>query len=171
MTNAADQLRQIIRRCVDSEGLGPLARRTGLGIGQIRSIYTGRAPLLTTVSQACDALGYELVIRPRAGLSGVSGTPAESVSQQIQSDARKKSPPSGPALAPGAEPVPDRAIAEILAALADEYEALNARGRESLRLRFWATHPDLRERARTAAGRRLARLAGGGGGRGLEVEG
>ena len=47
--------------------------------------------------------------------------------------------------------MPDRAIAEILAALADEYEALDAYGRESLRLRFWGLNPDLRERERTAA--------------------
>ena len=33
--------------------------------------------------------------------------------------------------------------------LADEYEALNARGRESLLMRFWAAHPDLRERERS----------------------
>lgn len=148
MTDAADQLRRIIRRCVDSEGLGPLARRTGLGIGQIRSIYTGRAPLLTTVTQACDALGYELVIRPRSAVSDTSPAPFPSVSRPPESDASKKSPPSEPALAPGAEPVPDRAIAEILAALADEYESLNGHGRESLRMRFWATHPDLRERER-----------------------
>ena len=47
--------------------------------------------------------------------------------------------------------MPDRGIAEILAALADEYEALDAHGRESLRLRFWGLNPDLRERERTAA--------------------
>ena len=60
-------------------------------------------------------------------------------------------------------PVTDPRIAEVLAVLADEYEALDARGRESLLLRFWALNPDLRERAAARQGPRLARLAGGGG--------
>ena len=50
---------------------------------------------------------------------------------------------------PALDPVTDPRIAEALAVLADEYEALNARGRESLLLRFWAAHPDLRESARS----------------------
>ena len=60
-------------------------------------------------------------------------------------------------------PVTDPRIAEALAALADEYEALDARGRESLLVRFWALNPDLRERAAARQGPRLARLARGGG--------
>ena len=63
----------------------------------------------------------------------------------------------------GRHVTPGGAIAEILAALADEYEALNDHGRESLRMQVWAALPHLRERADRRAGRRLARLAGGGG--------
>ena len=48
---------------------------------------------------------------------------------------------------PALDRVTDPRIAEALAVLADEYEALNARGRESLLMRFWAAHPDLRERS------------------------
>ena len=151
MTDSATQLQRIVQQRVDAEGLGPLARRTGLGIGQIRSICAGRAPLITTVSQACDALGYELVIRPRGAVSDTSPDFSSSVSPIGETDLKKKSaaeiPPPGSAW----EPVPDRGIAEILAALADEYEALDAHGRESLRLRFWGLNPDLRERERTAA--------------------
>ena len=43
--------------------------------------------------------------------------------------------------------VTDRTIAEIISVLADEYEELNQRGRESLTLRFWSAFPDLRERS------------------------
>ena len=46
-----------------------------------------------------------------------------------------------------AEPVPNRHIAEILAALADEYAAADQHTRESLRIRFWHAYPDLRESA------------------------
>ena len=82
-------------------------------------------------------------------------------------------PPPESGTAPALEPVPDRRIAEALAVLADEYEALNPRGRESLLMRFWAAYPDLRERRSLGQGRRLARLAGdrGGPARGLGVTG
>ena len=171
------QIRSIVAAALSGSGMGQrrLEAVKSLPAWSLRGIMDPsreQSPSVDRAAEILAALGYELVIRPRAGLSGVSGTPVESVLEPAQSDAGKKSPPSEPALAPGAEPVPDRAIAEILAALADEYEALNGHGRESLRMQFWATHPHLRERARTAAGRRLARLAGGGGqGRGLEVEG
>ena len=55
----------------------------------------------------------------------------------------------------------DRRLAEMLAAVADEWEALNEPGRSSMAKRFWHDHPHLRERADALAGRRLARLAGG----------
>lgn len=67
--------------------------------------------------------------------------------------------PSAPADVAGV-PVEDRRLAEMLAVLADEFEALNERGQESLCTRFWHAHPDLRERALARQGRRLARLAG-----------
>lgn len=167
MTDGATHLRQIVQRRVEAEGLHPLARRTGLGIGQIRSICTGRAPLLTTVIQVCAALGYELVIRPRGAAAPEAPTPVKSPEFDVGNDT--PAPPDRtvptPASAPGVafEPVPDRRIAEVLAVLADEWEAADARTREALLIRFWHAYPDLRERAAARAGRRLARLARGGG--------
>ena len=47
-------------------------------------------------------------------------------------------------LAPGGGvPVADRRLAGMLAALADEYEAMNARGRDSLAARFDIAFPEL----------------------------
>ena len=151
MTNAALHLRQLVQRRVEAEGLHPLARRTGLGIGQIRSICKGRAPLLTTVSQVCAALGYELRICRREAVSAAASKPSRSTSRIREVDPGAPAPPSGTAL----ETVSDRRLAEILAAVADEWEALNEAGRVSLETRIWTLHPDLRERER-----RLARVVG-----------
>lgn len=46
-------------------------------------------------------------------------------------------------------PVADRDLAEILALLADEYEALNDHGRRQLAARFRAAFPELRGGAAT----------------------
>ncbi len=67
MTAPTDHLRRTIQRYVEAEGLHPLAARTGLGIGQIRSICAGRAPLSTTLQRACDALGLEFYVGPPRG--------------------------------------------------------------------------------------------------------
>ena len=78
--------------------------------------------------------------------------------------AASPAPDAGRSTLPGdvaGVPVADRRLAEMLAVLADEFEALDARGQESLTLRFWGLHPDLRERLLARQGRRLARLAGG----------
>ncbi len=63
--------------------------------------------------------------------------------------AASPAPDAGRSTSPGdvaGVPVADRRLAEMLAVLADEFETLDARGQESLTLRFWGLHPDLRER-------------------------
>ena len=161
----AARFRDLVQCRLDEIGQSPItaARRAGLPRDAIRSVFRGHPPSLERAAQIAAALGYELVIRPRGAVSDTSPEFPSSVSRIRETDPQKKSaaeiPPPGSAW----EPVPDRGIAEILAALADEYEALDAHGRESLRLRFWGLNPDLRERADRRAGRRLARLAGGGG--------
>ena len=121
----------------------------------IQSVLDGHDPHLSRASDIAAALGYELVIRPREAVS--TGAAASEKTRQIAPIRRVFSERSNEAAAPepALEPVTDRHIAEAVAVLADEYEALNARGRESLLMRFWATHPDLRERER-----RLARVVG-----------
>ena len=154
MTDGATHLREIVQRHVEVEGLHPLARRTGLGIGQIRSICAGRAPLLSTVYRVCEALDLDLTIRPRGAAASADQNPAKTPDFRRVSDE---------VAAPGAtadvafEVVPDRHIAELLAAIADEYEALNGDGRASLLTRIWGLHPELRERERRL-GRVLAWL-------------
>ena len=164
---AIQRLVSEIRNGLSARGLSVRGaeRRARLPQRAIQSVLDGHDPHLSRAADILAALGYELVIRPRGG-------PAAEA--EAAPDAPSPAPGTGPGAggstarstaspAPAFEPVPDRRIAEALAVLADEYEALNARGRESLLMRFWAAHPDLRERALHHAGRRLARLAGGGG--------
>ena len=162
------QIRSIVTDALAESGMGQrrLEATRSLPAWSLRGIMDPsreQSPSVDRAAQILAALGYELVIRPRGAVSDTSPEISPSVSRIRETDFEKKSaaeiPPPGSAW----EPVPDCGIAEILAALADEYEALDAHGRESLRLRFWGLNPDLRERADRRAGRRLARLAGGGG--------
>lgn len=106
-----------------------------------------QSPSVDRAAEICRALGYELVIRPR-----------DERLEQVADDLG----PEGvipdntlPPQAPGASlaPVSDPRLAEILAAFADEWDELNARGREALAIRVWTLLPELRERER-----RLARV-------------
>ena len=56
-------LRRTIERMVAAEGLRPLAARTGIPLGQIRSLLAGRAVRITTLEQITSALGLRLQVR------------------------------------------------------------------------------------------------------------
>ena len=119
----------------------------------MQAVLDGHIPSLDRAAEIAEALGYELTIRPRDPSAVPEATPAKSP------QFRRGSPPAAvPAPAAGAvfEPVADRRIAEVLAVLADTFDALGEPGRELLLAHFWATHPALRER-----GRRLGRVVGG----------
>ena len=111
-------------------------------------MFRGHPPSLERAAQIAAALGLELYIGPPRGVSGASKAPSEFVSRAPGDKFAAPGAPPGGASGVALERVADLAIAELLAALADEYEALNARGRESLLARFWGLHPDLRERER-----------------------
>ncbi len=78
----------------------------------------------------CKELGLECYIGP----------PRPPASSLFNPELNKDAPPPDSALAP----VADRDLAEILALLADEYEALNDHGRRQLAARFRAAFPELR---------------------------
>jgi len=59
-----DLLRSAVRQHVDREGLRPLSVRTGVPVGQLRSILQGRAALSTTLERVSSALGLEFYIGP-----------------------------------------------------------------------------------------------------------
>ena len=59
-----DQIRSAVRRHVAREGLRPLSVRTGIPVGQLRSLMQGRAALSTTLERVSSALGLEFYIGP-----------------------------------------------------------------------------------------------------------
>ena len=69
-------LRKRLRHLINEEGLRPTSNRTGIPVGQIRSLLSGRAALTTTVSSVCASLGLEFYIGPprqlRVPVTGVA---------------------------------------------------------------------------------------------------
>ena len=65
--NGIERLRTAFRELVEAEGLRPLAARTGIPVGQIRSLLDGRAVRVTTIQSMTEVLGVRLLIGPGAG--------------------------------------------------------------------------------------------------------
>ena len=61
---AIEQLRQIVRERIATEGLRPFAARTSIPIGQIRSLLNGSAARYTTLASIASSLGLELYVGP-----------------------------------------------------------------------------------------------------------
>ena len=62
--NGIERLRNAFRALVNAEGLRPLAARTGIPVGQIRSLIDGRAVRVTTLELMTQVLGVNLTIGP-----------------------------------------------------------------------------------------------------------
>ena len=59
-----DYLRQAVQRRVETEGLRPFSVRTGIPLGQLRSLLQGRAARSTTLERMSSVLGLEFYIGP-----------------------------------------------------------------------------------------------------------
>ena len=53
---------QLVRQQIETEGLRPLAKRTGIPLGQLRSFVQGRASRHTTLQSIASAMGMQLSI-------------------------------------------------------------------------------------------------------------
>ena len=67
-----DYLRRAVRRKIKKEGLRPFAARTGIPVGQLRSLVEGRAARYTTLASIASVMGLQLYIG-----RGLRGNPAE----------------------------------------------------------------------------------------------
>ncbi len=73
-----DYLRRVVRQRVETEGLRPFSLRTGIPVGQLRSVVQGRAAHSTTLESIASVLGLEFYIGPaRADSSAPPGLPSE----------------------------------------------------------------------------------------------
>ncbi len=59
-----DYLRRAVRERVEKEGLRPFSARTGIPLGQLRSLLQGRAARSTTLELMSSVLGLEFYIGP-----------------------------------------------------------------------------------------------------------
>ena len=93
----------------------------------LTAFLRGHAPSVGHAAEICGVLGLEFYIGPlRTPVDAAPAPPAK--------------PAGEPAFAPGTDPD----FLAVEAALADEYQANNDRGRRSLIARFWALFPELR---------------------------
>ena len=77
-SDGVEYLRRIVRERIDSEGLRPLSLRTGVPLGQLRSLVQGRAARSTTLELIASVLGLEFYIGPaRPGASTSPELPSE----------------------------------------------------------------------------------------------
>ena len=53
---------QLVRQQIDTEGLRPVAKRTGIPLGQLRSFVQGRASQLTTLQSIASAMGMQVFV-------------------------------------------------------------------------------------------------------------
>lgn len=58
---------QAVRQRIETEGLRPFALRTGIPLGQLRSVVQGRASRYTTLESIASVLGMRLFIGPAEG--------------------------------------------------------------------------------------------------------
>ena len=72
-----DYLRRAVRQRIETEGLRPLSLRTGVPVGQLRSVVEGRAARSTTLELIASVLGLEFYIGPARGDSTRPGLPSE----------------------------------------------------------------------------------------------
>ena len=65
--DAIDHLRRVVRQRIDVEGLRPLSVRTGVPVGQLRSVAEGRAARSTTLELIASVLELEFYVGPVRG--------------------------------------------------------------------------------------------------------
>ena len=142
-------IRRIVTVALSELGMGQrrLEAARGLPRWSLRGIMDPtreQSPSIDRAAEICRALGYELVIRPRAtDLKSVIPPPRSQI----------------PASGAGLGPVSDPRLATLLAVLADRWEEADAATRRDLEVRLWHAFPDLKEREQAGSGRRLVRLA------------
>ena len=144
-----------IEHLLQGRSVRGLSRESGLSETVIRAYRKGSDPsrrsLLALAKATGASIEWLVTGRGQAPERVSSGkTPCISDQGVFPEDTLVRDRPD-----PALIPVSDRRLATILAVLGDEWDALNEAGRASLVVRFWAAHPDLRERES-----RLARVVG-----------
>ena len=172
-----DEIRERIRLGLKHSGMNQYSAALSAGLPEdaIRTVLRGNDPRATRLAEICDALGLEFYVGPPRSRdrSAPRDPDTENRSGFVASHARNFEPNLEKCIMErqhGAKahgprefdlgPVTDPELATVIATITDEFEGLNDHGRKSLFTRFWSYFPDLRARAESRTGRRLARMAG-----------
>ncbi|MCY3732317.1 MAG: hypothetical protein OXF98_13335, partial [Rhodospirillaceae bacterium] len=129
---------------ISGESYRSVAHRAGVPARSLTSILQGHAPSVDRAAEICEAIGLEFYIGPPRR-------------PETQED-KVKHPLASGGHGGATGPVADPEFVTVLTALADEYNAINDRGRRSLLARFWGLFPDLRAGTPSRIGQRLGRL-------------
>ena len=62
--HGVDAFVELVRQRIEAEGLRPFATRTGIPIGQLRSVVEGRAARHTTLQSIASVMGMRLFVAP-----------------------------------------------------------------------------------------------------------
>ena len=62
--HGVDAFVELVRQRIETEGLRPFARRTGIPLGQLRSVIQGRAARYTTLQSIASVMGMRLFSAP-----------------------------------------------------------------------------------------------------------
>ena len=72
--HGVDAFVEVVRQRIETEGLRPFSMRTGIPLGQLRSVVQGRASRYTTLQSIASVMGMRLFIA-RAEPGGMEAPP------------------------------------------------------------------------------------------------
>lgn len=133
-----------IRKEIEARGTNPhrAAKDARLPKNSIRYVLDGHEPRAGRLIEICAALGLEVYVGPpRKAAAGARDADPGPI--------REQPPPYAELPARPLTAVRDRRLAELITALAEQWESLNETGRHALLTRFEAFFPDLREAVHT----------------------
>ena len=128
-----------IRSEIEARGTNPYraAKDARLPENSIRYMLEGHEPRAGRLIEICHALGLELYVGPPRKMGAETKDVGE---PEAQYGGLLPTRPS--------TPVRDRRFAQMITALAEQWEALNETGRDALLTRFQTYFPDLRKEGR-----------------------
>ena len=117
MTRALQNLRDEVRLLIADEGLRPLAARTGLPVGVLRSISSGRDPSGRSIESVCAALDLNFFIGTKFPSTAI-------VTQHVPIR------------------ISDEELADMVVCLVNEWKETRRRNRWKLKVRFAQAFPE-----------------------------
>ena len=104
----------MVRQRIETEGLGPFATRTGIPLGQLRSVAAGRAGRYTTLQSIAAVMGMRLLVGP-VERNGAEASDETAPSRRVMTTTELKI---------SEEPLAERVLRQVRAGTLDETRLL-----------------------------------------------